>query len=316
MLRVTPYRDHSRNGRFCWQSILGLVALLLAIVAAQGLAQSQVPSQTLQQTVEGVGVIVQQNQAEARQKALSECWRKALEQTIANLLDTDVLVTNLSIVQKQVYARAPQYIHSYRILWEYPDMGQQVYRIALEVEVAVETLHATLEALGLTSFGVPRLLLLITIPQPAAGGVSIDAQRLMTEALRSQLQAYHFRLVDRDTAPPWDGRDAAALDVGRAAAADVVLIGRVDIQRTHNGVAGMPLQTVQATAQISIWVTATGERLTFDRAQATVDHRDAILAGEQALQKAIAELRVRLEPVLQVYQQSYTRRAERRARGL
>jgi hypothetical protein len=287
------------------------------MVETQNLAQNQVQTQTLQQTVEGVGVIVQQNQAEARQKALSECWRKALEQTVANLLATDVLVTNLSILQKQVYARAPQYIRSYRILWEYPDMGQQVYRIGLEAEVATEALNETLETLGLTSFGVPRLLLLMTVPQPepAAGGVLIDAQRLMTEALRSQLQAYHFRLVDRDTAPPWDGRDASALDVGRAAAADVVLIGRADIQRTHNGVAGMPLQTVQATAQISMWVTITGERLTVDRAQATVDHRDTILAGEQALQKAIAELWVRLEPVLQVYQQSYPRRAERRVRG-
>jgi hypothetical protein len=77
----------------------------------------------------------------------------------------------------------------------------------------------------------------------------------------------------------------------------------------------MPIQTVQATTQIGMWITATGERLTFDRARATVDHRDAILAGEQALEKALAELWVRLEPVLQVYQQRYSQRAERRARG-
>lgn len=285
---------------------VALLMLMLVCPGTMGLAAS-LPSQ---RTVEGVGAIVQQNQAEARQRALHESWRQALEQTVADLVDIDVLVGNLSVIQKQVYARAPRYIRSYRILWEYPDVVQQVYRVGIEAEVAVEELRQEIEALGLARTEAPRLLLLVEEDhqERAALGLTVEAQRTMTEALRDQLQAHHFYIVDSHATSAWDGSEVSALAFGRAASADVVLIGRAALQRTHSGVAGMPIQTVQATAQIGLWVTATGERLAFDRARVTVDHGDAVLAGKQALGKATAELTARLVPILQTYQQLHGKR--------
>jgi hypothetical protein len=296
----------------CYRYV-ALLMLMLVYPGTKGLAVS-LPSQ---RTVEGVGAIIQQNQAEARQKALYESWRKALEQTVADLVDIDVLVGNVSVLQKQVYARAPRYIRSYRILWEYPDVVQQVYRVGIEAEVAVEELAQEIEALGLARTGAPRLLLLVEENQleRAGIGLTVEARRMMTEALRDQLQAHHFYVVGIPATPAWDGREVSALAFGRTAAADVVLIGRADIQHTHSGVAGMPIQTVQATAQIDMWVTATGERLAFERARVTVDHRDAVLAGKQALGKATAELTARLVPILQTYQQLHGKRESYRSQG-
>jgi hypothetical protein len=294
----------------CYVAVL---MLMLVGTGTKGLAAS-LPSQ---RTVEGVGAIIQQNQAEARQRALQESWRQALEQTVADLVDIDVLVGNLSVLQKQVYARASRYIRSYRILWEYPDVDQQVYRVGIEAEVAVAELTQEIEALGLARAGVPRLLLLVEEdPQERADmGLTVEVQRMMTEALRDQLQAHRFYVVDSQATPAWDGTEVAALAFGRAAAADVVLIGRADIQHTHSGVAGMPIQTVQATAQLGMWVTATGERLAFEHARVAVDHRDVVLAGKQALGKATAELTARLVPLLQTYQQLHGKRESYRSQG-
>jgi hypothetical protein len=41
-------------------------------------------------------------------------------------------------------------VRSYRVLWEYPDLQQQVYRVELEVEVAVETVLQAISRLGLS----------------------------------------------------------------------------------------------------------------------------------------------------------------------
>jgi hypothetical protein len=287
--------------------------LMLVCRSATGFAASP----PAQRTVEGVGAIVQQNHAEARQRALHESWRQALEQTVADLVDIDMLVGHVSVLQKQIYARASRYIRSYRILWEYPDVVQQVYRIGVEAEVAVEELAREIEALGLARTGAPRLLLLVEENQQERADIGLtgETQRMMREALREQLQAHHFYIVGSQAIPAWDGREESALAFGRAAAADVVLIGRADIQHTHSGVAGLPIQTVQATAQIGLWVTATGERLAVDRASATMDHRDAVLAGKQALGKATAELTARLVPILQTYQRLHGQRESYRSQG-
>jgi hypothetical protein len=77
----------------------------------------------------------------------------------------------------------------------------------------------------------------------------------------------------------------------------------------------MPIQTVQATAQLGMWVTATGERLAFEHARVAVDHRDVVLAGKQALGKATAELTARLVPLLQTYQQLHGKRESYRSQG-
>jgi hypothetical protein len=296
-----------------WHRYVGLLMLVFACIGVEGHAADQ-PSL---QRVEGVGAIIQQNQVDARQKALRESWRKALEQTVADLVDIDRLVANLPVLQKQVYAQAPQYIRSYRILWEYPDVQQQVYRVGIEAEVAVAELAQKIETLGLSRSGAPRLLLLVgeQRQQRADIGLAVETQRMMTEALQSRLQAYRFHIVGDNAGSAWDGRDMSALELGRAAAADVVLIGRAEVQHTHSGVAGMPIQTVQATAQIGMWVTATGEQLAFDRARVTVDHRDAVLAGKEALGKVTAELTTRLAPILQTYQQVHSKREGYGSRG-
>lgn len=297
-----------------WRRDLGLFILMLALSGAQSLADS-LPAQRI---VEGVGAMIESNQMEARQRALHDGLRKALEQTVADLLDIDVLVANLRVLQQQVYTRAPQYIQSYRVLWEYPDVAQKVYRLRIEVQIAVEELAQAVETLGLTLVGeaAPRLLLLIEGRQQERAEVAfpVQAERVIGQALRDQLLAQRFRLIDAAIMPAWDGQVTSALEAGKAAGADVVLVGWADVQKTHSRVAGMPIQTVQATAQIGMWETATGEQLASDRARATVDHTDAILAGKQALGKAAVQLAEQLMPSLHVYQQTHIQRAVIRQR--
>ena len=52
-------------------------------------------------------------------------------------------------LKERIYGRAPRYVRSYRVVSEYPDLQQQVYRVELEVEVATDALIRVISRLGL-----------------------------------------------------------------------------------------------------------------------------------------------------------------------
>ncbi len=102
------------------------------------------------QVVRGRGAILRGDQSKARERAIASSLRQALERTVAGLLDPAASVSHLQVLKDQIYRRAPRYVRSYRVLWEYPDLQQQVYRVELEVEVAVKTVTQAISRLGLS----------------------------------------------------------------------------------------------------------------------------------------------------------------------
>jgi len=125
---------------------LGLTIGLLACSYGYGVA-----GLTEQYIAEGVAAMVQYDQAAARLRALQGAFREALEQAVADMADTSALVnSNWQALRARIYAKPLQYIVSYRVLWEYPDLPQKVYRVGVEAEIPVSELSHALDAIGLT----------------------------------------------------------------------------------------------------------------------------------------------------------------------
>src|ERR671925_1135358 len=101
-----------------WRQCLSAVLCMLVLWGGGRVAEpAEVP-----QVVEGVGAILQQNQAAARSRAVQDALRKALEQAVAGLLEPTALGDRPPAIGGSLYAQTPQYIRSYRVLWEYPDL--------------------------------------------------------------------------------------------------------------------------------------------------------------------------------------------------
>jgi len=264
--------------------------------------------------VEGQGAILRDDQAAARQRALQGSLRQAVERTVDEVLNDQVRVANIQVLEEQVYQRASRYIRSYRVLWEYPDVELQVYRLRIEAEVALEDLRAAIERLGLSESGQAplRVLLLIGEAPETEARFRGQAARVLRRLLRRQFEADRFRVVQTAAERPWDGQETSALEVARAANADVVLVGSASMRKTHDGVAGLALQTVQVAAQMRAWVPQTGIQLAFKRAGMAVDHSDPLLAGQHALEQTAVDLATQLLPELQTYRQQNARIVERR----
>ncbi len=125
---------------------LGLTIGLLAGSYGYGVA-----GLTEQYIAEGVAAMVQYDQAAARLRALQGAFREALEQAVADMVDTSALVShNWQALRARIYAKPLQYIVSYRVLWEYSDPPQKVYRVGVEAEIPVSELSHALDAIGLT----------------------------------------------------------------------------------------------------------------------------------------------------------------------
>ena len=117
---------------------LGLTIGLLACTYGYSVA-----GLTEQYIAEGVAAMVQYDQAAARLRALQGA-------AVADMVDTSALVSSKrQVLRARIYAKPLQYIVSYRVLWEYPDPPQKVYRVGVEVEIPVSELNHALDAIGL-----------------------------------------------------------------------------------------------------------------------------------------------------------------------
>jgi hypothetical protein len=267
-----------------------------------------------QAVVDGVGVIVQNNQAAARARAIQEALRKAIEHVVTEQLDQRLVVEQRQILQTQVYARPERFIRSYRVLWEYPDTLQKVYRVALEAEVASAAITQAINPsrelpegpVGVAAGGDEKGWILLRIVEnqleQVGLGVSGRVNGVVAAGLRAEIQAQGLRMVTGESAP-WDGQESSALMTARLVGASIVLIGRADVEQIRSDVAGVALQAVEATVQVRALVVQTGERLALERVQTTALHTVASLAGKQALEKATVTLATRLVPVLRVHAQ-------------
>jgi hypothetical protein len=265
--------------------------------------------------VEGVGVIVQDNQAAARTRAIREALRKTIEQVVTELMEPRLLVERRQALESQVYARAERFIRSYRVLWEYPDVWQKVYRVGIEAEVASREITQTIGALSEVAGGAREaapdsgekggiLVRLVENQLEQTGlGTFGRVSGIVAAGLRMQLQAQGLRLMTTEPTTPWDGQESSALMAARAAGASVVLVGQADVQRIRSDVAGVALQAVEASVQVQVLVAQSGERLALERVQTTAIHTDPTMASKQALEKAVIALVLRLTPALHAYQQ-------------
>lgn len=281
--------------RLHWIGVLSL-SLLLNHTTAFALNAAE------QQTAEGVGTIIKQNQAKARDQAINNALRTALEQALLTALDPSELINNARLLESALYARTLTYIRSYRVLWEYPDLQQRVYRVGIEANLALSEIDKTIRALAFSQPEVGRGRLLVLImerhlerPHPDAFNGS---DGVVAQTLRRYLDTHQIQTIRPTPETLWDGQTSSALVAGKRAGAEAVLIGQAKAEKVGSNVAGMPLQTVNASVRVQVLATATGRQLATEHIEATAIHTDAVLGGTQALRKAATEVASRLSSPL------------------
>ena len=279
-----------------------MMLALLALAPQQGFAASAWTYQA-----EGVGAIVSDDHAAARQKAIRAALQEALEEAVLNVLDADAVVANIQQINERLYARPWSYVSSYRVLWEYPDAPGKVYRVGVMVDVSLPRVQQALAPFGATvtapgavqgerEAGAGRLAILVTERHLGQATSTWWAERgVVTRALRSQLAERGVQIGELEPGLQWDGTEGDALKAAREAEIATLLVGHAGVQQIYNAVSG---SAVHAVLQLRILDAPTGGVLAQERGEANVEDVQTAQASALALEQAVLTVVPRLMPFL------------------
>ena len=128
-----------------WVTLLAM-AMLLA-VAPWAMGQSAPASKTY--VVVGTSTLHEAELNTAKESAISDCKRIAVEQMTAELLSLDVLIQQFPAIDTQIYNQADRFIQYYKVLNEHQQ--DKTYRVLVQARVSGQMIKEKLRSAGVLS---------------------------------------------------------------------------------------------------------------------------------------------------------------------
>ncbi len=247
----------------------------------------------------------------ARDAAIEDALRKAIEQAVGSFISTETIVENYQVLSDNILTRSEGYVKGYSVLSE--AQAGAMYQATIRATIAVGTLKNDLDAIGLLYARVekPRVLFMI-----AEQGIVNDGIRYWWSGANADLSATELSLKEIFIKKGFNVVDISATtgDIGVTGAlksADIADEGARIVARKLNAeivVKGKALATEGPRTQGSTVapfmadVTAdairvdTGEVLASAKGHGVARHISAATGNADALSKASAELAERLIP--------------------
>lgn len=171
----------------------------------------------------------------ARDQALRDALRKAVEQGVGTYINSETRVQNFQLLSDRIYSQASGYVSSYRVIGETRE--GDLYRVIVRALVKLDRIEDDLRAIGILVHeqGRPRLLVIIK----PAGAATMEREMAETRMV-SALQAKGFPVVDEPTMRQildreqlqriLTGDNQAAMHAGLSAGAEIVIAGTINQQ--------------------------------------------------------------------------------------
>ncbi|MBN2536942.1 hypothetical protein JXB37_01555 [candidate division WOR-3 bacterium] len=225
--------------------------------------------------VEGVAALPAQGGWDiARDAALDDALRKAVEQGVGAYIDAESRVENFQLLSDRIYSQTRGYVSSYRVITEGPEGG--LYRAVIRARVKSADIENDLAAIGILvrEQGRPRMMVVVKeLENPLDFTVDdrLMSQTMFETMLVDRLQQKGFPVVDAATVRAniekeqlkliLEGDTRTAALVGLKAGAEVVVAGTVQRSETARPVAGSRLDFYRFRTSVRAVNVETGEVL-------------------------------------------------------
>lgn len=242
---------------------------------------------------EGIGDIVDGGNGRARDIAIEDALRKAVEQAVGTFIQSETVVQNYTVVNDEILARSNGYVKRYDITNESNDGN--IYKVTVRAEISLEKLRDDLTGIGLMMVRKHKPRVMVVIPEQNLGKkVSNPAGE--TEIIKRFLEK-GFKLVDQSQVSKirYNDRIKAAIEgdaklaakIGLQHGAEVIIIGEA-FSEPLGSVGGM----VSSRARIDARVIKidTGEIIVADGKQASGIDITEVVAGKKAIEKAAEDM--------------------------
>ncbi len=283
--------------------------LILVLLCGGMMAYGQ---QTQTVTAEGVGAVFGNDRAIARDQAIQDALRKAVEQAVGTLVSSETMVQNFQTLNDKIYTQTQGYIQNYRILSETP--GTNVHQVMIQATVAIGDLEKDLQTLGflLGQVGKPRIMILVAEQQIGQQyynywwGTHRGAQADLNVAENTIMDRFRekgFDVVDHQAqagnikVPPAfqvvELSNQNAITLGKQVDAEIVLIGKA-LARSVGSIAGTSMKSVQANISMRAIQIDNARVLSSGNENAAAVHIDEVTGGVEAIKKASAKMSAKM----------------------
>ena len=285
---------------------VGIGLLILFVVVIGAFAQST------EITAKGYGTIYGKDKAAARDRAIEDAQRKAVEQAMGTMISSETVTQNFQLINDRVLSLSSGYIESYKIT------SERVVGTEIEIEitaiVGMEKLSDTLQAIKnlIRRMDRPKLMVLIaeqSIREEGQGAADKEGQQAILSAsslgvtentLIEFFRAKGFEFVDRqalagqiEVADPLNlvSDEQRVKKIANLTDAQVVIFGQAQA-RNAGKVQG--IYSGQANISLRALKTDTGEIIAATNAHAAAPFVDPSTANTRALAAATKKVSQKL----------------------
>jgi len=252
---------------------------------------------------EGVGVIIDNNTALARDQAIQDALRLVVEQTAGTMVSSETLVQNYEVLRDQIYSKSQGYIQRYEVTDE--SIEGNLYKAMIQAAVAQGDLKNDILALGLLMArkNMPRVMIMVAEQNIGMqyysywwGIKAATADLSITEnVLMEKLTQKGFHIVDHavtsrtlEIKEPYkieSLNDDAVKSIGKLYDAEVVIYGKA-LAKLAGSILGSSMKSAQADVSLRVVSTDTGRVIASSTQHAAAAHPNDVTAGTDALKIA------------------------------
>jgi len=283
--------------------LLNLWLFVFSFLAAS--AFSLFAQETKTVTAEGVAVIQGTAKDIARDAAVEDAQKRAVEQAIGILIDSQTQVENYQLISDNILAQTKGYIKQYSVASETVDGN--LLRVRINAEVALDQLTEDLTGIGilLGRMNKPRTMVMIAEQNVGQGvyawwadphGQEADLNAV-ENAFMDKFTGKGFEFIDHEVAAkdikvakPYRVANlsaAQAKTLAGQADAEVVIIGKA-VAKLYGEIGG-GIKSVQADLTARAVRVDTGQVIATASTHAAAVHISEVTAGTEALRKAANE---------------------------
>jgi hypothetical protein len=216
--------------------IVGLALGLFACVA-----WGQAPRAAATKTIVAEGVGAGPDRTKARDDALADAQRRAVEEVVGLYLTSETVIQNGAVVSDEIISHSQGYVHAYTVVSE--RYAENEYRVKIKATVKLGKIEEDLTNVyaRLQVAGSPRVLIALSQPQPC------DDPGLAQAIVTEKLVALGFTVLDADQLSTVKSKEALKLlregktDAARILAqqdvADLIIVGEAKYRTDRNVVA-------------------------------------------------------------------------------
>ena len=276
--------------------LVGFMAEASAEVASKADAPQRVSSI-------GQAAVIGTDVANARDKAVDDALRKAVEQSVGTMITSETVTQNFQLLSDKVFSKARGYVRNYKITSEKQDQG--VYIVGVDAEVSSGNLKNDVDGIMhvLRAKNMPRMLIMIAEQNIGQGdanfwwgnktfSTNLDAaentfmDHWMKKGVRFvDRQALQGKIAAGPATTSAEPTNDAIKEFAGKSGAEVVIVGKA-VATDVGTIMGTQMHSARANISLRALSLDTGRILATATRSEAVGHVDPTTGGTLALKKA------------------------------